>query len=190
MEQRNYETVFILTPVLSESQLKDAVGKYKKIIKNNGAEIIHEENWGMKKLAYEIQHKSSGFYQLFQYKAPSEIVNILNTEFRRDDKILRFLTFSLDKYALEFNERRSKGLLKSQKEAAENKKPDSPRQSTKQADKIPSKTQEEQAISQSKPPEPSKLEKKSTDLIQEEVKVTVEKPEKINSKDQTIKKEV
>lgn len=157
MDLKDYETIFILSPVLSENQLKDAIGKYKKIIKDNGADIIHEENWGMKKLAYAIQHKSTGFYQLFQYKAPTKIVSTLVIEFRRDDKILRFQTVSLDKYALEFNEKRKKGLLISQKEAAKNKEPDKTPKETGQA-----KPEDK------KPPVPAK-----------EVKETVEKPETV-----------
>ena len=64
-----YETVFILTPVLSDDQVKEAVGKYRDFLTSNGAEILYEENWGMKKLAYAIEKKSSGFYVVFGYKA-------------------------------------------------------------------------------------------------------------------------
>ena len=67
MEIKNYETVFILTPVLSEAQMKDAVEKFKQVLLNNQAEIIHEENWGLRKLSYPIQHKSTGFYTLFEF---------------------------------------------------------------------------------------------------------------------------
>jgi small subunit ribosomal protein S6 len=56
-----YETVFIATPVLSEAQMKEAVEKYKKLITDKGGSIVHEENWGLKKLAYPIQKKSTGF---------------------------------------------------------------------------------------------------------------------------------
>jgi small subunit ribosomal protein S6 len=61
MSLRNYETVFILTPVLSDVQMKDAVEKFKQVLVENGAEIIHEDNWGLKKLAYPIQHKPQAF---------------------------------------------------------------------------------------------------------------------------------
>ena len=64
---KNYETVFILTPVLSEDQMKDAVKKYVKVLKDAGAKIENEEIWGLKKLAYQIQHKSTGFYNLLEY---------------------------------------------------------------------------------------------------------------------------
>ena len=61
-----YETVFILTPVLSDVQMKEAVEKFKDVLQAEGAEIINEENWGLKKLAYPIQKKSTGFYQLLE----------------------------------------------------------------------------------------------------------------------------
>ena len=64
-----YETVFILTPVLSDVQMKEAVEKFKGILQAEGAEIINEENWGLKKLAYPIQKKSTGFYQLIDFNA-------------------------------------------------------------------------------------------------------------------------
>jgi small subunit ribosomal protein S6 len=109
---KNYETVFILTPVLSEVQMKDAVEKFKKVLQDSvGAEIIHEENWGLRKLAYPIQHKSNGFYYLIEFKADSDKVNTLEIEYRRDEKIIRFLTTVLDKYAIDYNERRRKGLV-------------------------------------------------------------------------------
>ncbi len=117
MNHRQYETVFIITPVLSEEQMRDTVEKFRKILLDNGAEIIHEENWGLRKLAYPIQHKSTGFYQLFEFKAPVSIVNVLRTEYSRDERIMRYLTTVLDKYAIEYNEKRRKGLIGKKKEA-------------------------------------------------------------------------
>ena len=103
-----YETVFILTPVLSDDQMKEAVKKYEDYLANNGAEIVHEESWGMRKLAYPIQKKSTGFYQLIEYKAEGEIIADVETEFRRDERVLRFLTVKLDKHAIAYNEKRRK----------------------------------------------------------------------------------
>ncbi len=109
MEGNNYETVFILTPVLSDTQMKDTVEKFKQVLLDNGAQIVNEENWGLKKLAYPIQHKTTGFYNLIEYKAPSTIVNSLEIEFKRDERIMRFLTVALDKHAIEYNIKRKKG---------------------------------------------------------------------------------
>jgi small subunit ribosomal protein S6 len=106
---KNYETVFILNPVLSDVQMKDAVEKFKKVLLDNGAEIINEENWGLKKLAYPIQHKTTGFYQLFEFKADPKTIAALELEYKRDEKVMRFLTTKLDKHAVEYNERRRKG---------------------------------------------------------------------------------
>ena len=112
----NYETVFILTPVLSESQMKDTVDKFKKILTDSGAEMVNEENWGLKKLAYPIQHKTTGFYQLFEYGADPKVINALEVEFRRDERVMRFLTTKLDKWALEYNVKRKNGEFNKKKE--------------------------------------------------------------------------
>lgn len=106
---KNYETVFILTPVLSEEQMKDTVQKFIKILNDGKANIINEEQWGLRKLAYPIQHKSTGFYNLVEFEAEPDLVSKLETEFRRDEKIMRFLTTALDKHALAYNEKRRKG---------------------------------------------------------------------------------
>jgi small subunit ribosomal protein S6 len=106
---KDYETVFILTPVLSETQMKDTVEKFKSVLKDNGAQLINEENWGLKKLAYPINNKTTGFYHLVEYKGPSTIINTLEIEFKRDERVMRFLTVALDKHAVEYNNKRRKG---------------------------------------------------------------------------------
>ena len=103
-----YETVFILTPVLSDEQMKEAVEKFKDVLKQNGANLINEELWGLRKLAYPIQKKSTGFYVLFEFEAEPTIVKRLEVAFRRDERVIRFLTFRLDKYAAEYAEKRRK----------------------------------------------------------------------------------
>ena len=102
-----YETVFILTPVLSDDQMKEAVAKFKGVLTDNGAEIVNEEQWGLRKLAYPIQKKSTGFYCLLEYKAEPTIVKKLDVAFRRDERVIRFLTFRLDKYAQEYARKRA-----------------------------------------------------------------------------------
>ena len=101
-----YETVFILTPVLSDEQMKETVAKFTKLLKDNGAEILNEETWGLKKMAYAIQKKSTGFYCLLEFKAEPTIVNTLETGYRRDEKVIRFITVKLDKYAALYAEKR------------------------------------------------------------------------------------
>tara|TARA_Y100000589_G_scaffold330723_1_gene381275 strand:+ start:6687 stop:7031 length:345 start_codon:yes stop_codon:yes gene_type:complete len=99
-----YETVFILTPVLSDAQVKEAVQKFVDFLEKNDAKIVHQENWGLKKLAYPIQKKSTGFYQLIEFEANPALVDKLETEFRRDERIMRFLTVKMDKHAIAFAE--------------------------------------------------------------------------------------
>ncbi len=111
MQLNNYETVFIVTPVLSEDQTKDAVAKYKALLTDGGAEIVHAYDMGLRKLAYPIQNKSTGFYQVFEFKAPPTLIASLEVEYKRDERILRFLTVSLDKHAVAYNEKKRKGLV-------------------------------------------------------------------------------
>jgi small subunit ribosomal protein S6 len=106
---KNYETVFILNPVLSEDQAKDTVEKFVKLLKKSKADILNTENWGLRKMAYPIQKKSTGFYALIEFEAAPETVNTLETEFRRDESVMRFMTTVLDKFALAYNARRRKG---------------------------------------------------------------------------------
>ena len=92
-----YETVFILTPVLSEQQMTETVEKFKALLTEKGAELLNEENWGMKKMAYPIQKKSTGFYTLLEFKAEPEVIERLEVAYRRDERVLRYLTVKLDK---------------------------------------------------------------------------------------------
>lgn len=101
-----YETVFILTPVLSDEQLKEAVDRYKELLKENKCELIHEETWGLRKLAYPIKKKSTGFYHLFEFRADGAFIDKLELTFRRDERILRFLTVKLEKDAVEYSNKR------------------------------------------------------------------------------------
>ncbi|MBN1598196.1 MAG: 30S ribosomal protein S6 [Bacteroidales bacterium] len=104
--KNRYETVFITTPVLSEAQMKEAVEKFKGLITKNEGEIVHEENWGLKKLAYPIQKKSTGFYYLIEFAAEGKFIEKLETEYRRDERIIRFLTFKMDKYSVAYAEKK------------------------------------------------------------------------------------
>jgi small subunit ribosomal protein S6 len=105
MEKR-YETVFILTPVLSEDQAKEAAKKFEKILTDQGAKITHRENWGLKKLAYPIQKKTTGFYHLIEYSGKGTEIAELELQFKRDERVLRFLTVSLDKHASAWADKR------------------------------------------------------------------------------------
>ena len=110
MEVRNYETMFVLTPVLSDEQLQKTIGKIGDFLREKKAEIIHEDRIGLKKLAYPIQHKSTGVYCLFEFRATSDVVAALETEYRREEKIIRFLTLALERHGVEYNEKKRNGI--------------------------------------------------------------------------------
>lgn len=101
-----YETVFIMTPVLSDQQMKETVEKFKGVLTAAGAEIINEEEWGLKTMAYPIQKKSTGFYELIEFKAEPEVVAKLELGFRRDERVIRYLTVKMEKYAAEYAAKR------------------------------------------------------------------------------------
>ena len=103
---KQYETVFIATPVLSDAQMKEAVAKYTGFITENGGKIVYQEDWGLKKLAYPIQKKTTGFYYLIEFQAEPEFVAKFETQFKRDERIIRFQTVSMDKHAIAYAERR------------------------------------------------------------------------------------
>ena len=110
----HYETVFILTPVLSDSQVEEAVRKFEDLLKEHNCEIVAKENWGLRKLAYPIQLKKNGFYTLIEFKGEGVVVADLELAFKRDERVIRYLTTKLDKHAVEYAvTRRAK--LKSQK---------------------------------------------------------------------------
>jgi len=102
----HYETVFILTPVLSDEQVKEAVQKFKDYLQKEGVELVHEENWGLRKLAYKLKNKSTGFYQLFEYKLSPEAIKNFEIQLRRDERVMRFQTVKLDQFAIAFNVKR------------------------------------------------------------------------------------
>jgi len=106
----NYETVFIMNPVLSDDQVRETVKKFVDYLKSKKAKISHEENWGLKKLKYVIQKKKTGFYYLIEFQADGSIIGDFEVEFSRDERVIRWQTIRLDKYEMEYAERRRKKL--------------------------------------------------------------------------------
>ena len=117
-----YETVFIVNPVLSEDQVTDATDKFRNYLKSSKAEVTHEENWGLKKLKYPIQNKKTGFYYLIEFKSNGDVINNFEIEFKRDERILRWLTVKLDKFSTEYAEKRKKRLTEESKKKKEKNK--------------------------------------------------------------------
>ena len=106
-----YETTFILTPVLSEDDAKRAISTFADLLKSQGAELIHQEHWGLKNLKYPIEKKTTGIYHLIEYRATGKAVDALEIAFRRDEGVLRYLTVKLDKYAVKYNDDKRAGLV-------------------------------------------------------------------------------
>ena len=118
----SYETVFILTPVLSEEQAKEAVQKYQEEINSLGGKIKHSENWGLRKLAYPIQKKSTGFYFLLEFEGDGSIISKLEVNFKRDERIIRFLTVKMDADHIGWAETRRSKIKERKKEEKVKKK--------------------------------------------------------------------
>ena len=106
----NYETVFIMNPVLSDEQMRETVKKFTKTLKNHKAKIGNEEYWGLKKLKYPIQKKNTGFYYFIEFEAEGTTIADLEILFKRDERVMRWLTVRLDKYSIAYSERRRERL--------------------------------------------------------------------------------
>jgi len=117
---KHYETVIIMNPVLSQDQVAETVDKFRRILTDNGTEIVHENNWGLRKLAYPIQKKNTGFYYLTEFKGDGSVVAKLELEYKRDERIMRFLTVALDKHAVAYNEKKRKNAAQKKQEESAN----------------------------------------------------------------------
>ncbi|MBO9201429.1 MULTISPECIES: 30S ribosomal protein S6 [Niastella] len=106
----NYELMVIFTPVLSDDDFKATQKKFTDLIKSLGGEIVHENPWGLKSLAYPIQKKTTGLYWVMEYKAPSSLNEQLKIQLLRDDNVLRHMFTVLDKYAVEYNNKKRSGV--------------------------------------------------------------------------------
>ena len=114
----HYETVFIMNPVLSEEQMRETVQKFTKLLKDSKAKIVAEENWGLKKMAYSIQKKKTGFYYLIEFTTDNiELNNNLEVAYKREERVMRWLTVKLDKHAVIYAESRRKRLNTNKQEA-------------------------------------------------------------------------
>jgi len=110
-----YELVFIMTPVLSEDQMADTVKRYTKMVVDSKGEVVYEDKWGLKKLAYPIQKKSTGYYHTLEFRIEGKEINGMELILKRDEKILRFLTVKLDKHAIAYNIKKRENAKKSVK---------------------------------------------------------------------------
>src|ERR1700712_1354554 len=106
----NYELMVIFTPVLSEEDYKAAQKKYASLVKENGGEATNENPWGLKSLAYPIAKKTTGLYWVMEYSAPPTFNEKLKIQLLRDESVLRHMYTALDKYAVEYNNRKRSGV--------------------------------------------------------------------------------
>jgi small subunit ribosomal protein S6 len=106
----NYELMVIFTPVLSDEEFKAEQKKYAALAKNDGGSVVAENAWGLKSLAYPIRKKTTGLYWVLEYTAPSEFNEKLKTQLLRDENVLRHLATKLDKYAVEYNQKKRSGV--------------------------------------------------------------------------------
>lgn len=109
---RQYEVTFIVDPVLSDEEIKSTLETYQEMLKNEGCEIVHTEEMGLRQLAYPINRRNSGVYYCVEFKLDSpEFIDKLELSFRRDERVMRFLTVSLNKYGVKYNEDKRNGLI-------------------------------------------------------------------------------
>jgi small subunit ribosomal protein S6 len=106
----NYELMVIFTPILSDDEFKAAQKKYTTLVTDNGGKMVGENPWGLKSLAYPIQKKTTGLYWVSEFIAPSDFNEKLKIQLLRDEGVLRHLVTKLDKYAVEYNQKKRSGV--------------------------------------------------------------------------------
>ncbi|WP_185882195.1 30S ribosomal protein S6 [Blattabacterium cuenoti] len=108
----HYESVLIITPILSDEQAKQTVKEYEDYMIQKDGQIVYQEHWGLKKLAYPIKKKQSGCYHLFEFLFYPNLISSLELKLRQDERILRFLTVKLNKYGIEYAKTRRNKIKK------------------------------------------------------------------------------
>jgi small subunit ribosomal protein S6 len=113
MKLKYYETLFIINPTISNKKINNKINKNKNFLKNQKSKIINDKKIGIRKLAYPIQKKKTGIYQFFEFQSTPNIIKILEKEYKKDEKIIRFLTILLNKHGIKYNEKeKNKTFLK------------------------------------------------------------------------------
>ncbi len=116
---KQYEVTFIVDPVLSGDEIKATAKTYNDHLTSNGCTIVNVDEMGLRQLAYPIKRRTSGVYYCIEFQTPTgEMINNFELAFRRDERIIRFLTVALDKYGVKYNEDKRNGLIGKKKPAA------------------------------------------------------------------------
>lgn len=100
MRARNYESVVLINAALEDEQIEATISRILEVITTNGGELIEADKWGRKRLAYPINKSKSGYYLVFRFKSPTQLISTLERNYRLDENIIRYLTIALDKEAL------------------------------------------------------------------------------------------
>ncbi len=117
---KNYEVTFIVDPVLSGDEIKQAAQTYQDMLVKEQCNIVHVERMGLRQLAYPINRRSSGVYFCIEFEAQSgHFIPKMDLSFRRDERIMRFLTVKLDRYGVKYNDDKRNGLIGKKREVAE-----------------------------------------------------------------------
>lgn len=93
---RRYETIFIASPTLTDEQSDELVKQFEGIIAEQGGELLKTDKWGRKKLAYEVQKFSEGYYTLFEMNAGPDLIHELERRFRNNDAVIKYLSVRMD----------------------------------------------------------------------------------------------
>ncbi|HET6527183.1 MAG TPA: 30S ribosomal protein S6 [Balneolaceae bacterium] len=104
MSRNYYELTYIINPVLEDDQTKEVVEKFTQFIRDNDGEIDEIDEWGIRKFAYEMDKKNSGYYVNAYFTAPGELIEKLERTLRIDDNIMRYLTLKYDAKMLRHRE--------------------------------------------------------------------------------------
>ena len=120
-----YEITFIIDPVLPGDEMQTAAKAYETLLTNEGCNIVHVDNIGLKQLAYPINKRNSGVYKSIEFQSEAgAIISKLELALRRDERIMRFLTVRLDKYGVKYNDDKRNGKIGSKKSSSSDKKAD------------------------------------------------------------------
>ena len=115
---RHYEVTFIVDPLLSRDDVKTTAQKYVDQLTADGATIVHIEEMGLRQLAYSINKRQSGVYYCVEFAAENgAMIDRLELNMKRDETLLRFLTVSLDKFGVKYNQDRREGKIGKRKPA-------------------------------------------------------------------------
>ena len=118
MPQNTYELTYIINGVLNDDQIKGLVNRVTKFISENGGDIIEVDEWGTKRLAYQIRKKRNGYYVNLYFKSEGDLIARLERALTLEDDILRFLTLKMDAKMLQNYKEQKEGIKRAAAEKA------------------------------------------------------------------------